>query len=78
MSVQEGAKEIGPERLPDLFRKNLYTEKIYPDVRSRSAIAIFGIYEGTGEWFSLSKQPVERAGFSFRAAKAKKKGRTRD
>ena len=36
VSVQGKAKEIGPDRLPDLFRKNPYMEKIYPDVRSRA------------------------------------------
>lgn len=34
VSVQGKAKEIGPEKLSDLFRKNSYMEKIYPDVRS--------------------------------------------
>ena len=38
VSVQGKAKEIGPDRLPDLFRKNPYMEKIYPDVRSHSAL----------------------------------------
>ena len=49
-------------------------EKIYPDVRSRSALTVFKIYEGTGEWFDLSKQPIERAGFSFGGAQAKESG----
>lgn len=35
VSVQGKAKEIGPDRLPDLFCKNPYMEKIYPDVRSQ-------------------------------------------
>lgn len=35
VSVQGKAKEIGPDRLPDLFRKNPYMEKIYPEVRSQ-------------------------------------------
>ena len=60
VSVQGKAKEIGPEKLPGLFRKNPYMEKIYPDVRSRSALTVFKIYEGTGEWFDLSRQPIER------------------
>ena len=71
VSVQGKAKEIGSEKLPDLFRKNPYMEKIYPDVRSRSALTVFKIYEGTGEWFDLSKQPIERASFSFGGARAK-------
>lgn len=44
VSVQGKAKEIGPDRLPDLFRKNPYMEKIYPDVRSHSALTVFKIY----------------------------------
>ena len=38
VSVQGKAKEIGPQRLPDLFCKNPYMEQIYPDARSRSAL----------------------------------------
>ena len=57
VSVQGRAKEIGPDRLGDLLRKNPYMEKIYPDARSRTALTVFQIYEGAGEWFDLSKQP---------------------
>ena len=72
VSVQGKAKEIGSDRLPDLFRKNPYMEKIYPDARSRSALTVFKIYEGTGEWFDLSKLTIERASFFFVGAQAKK------
>ena len=72
VSVQGKAKEIGTEKLPDLFRKNSYMEKIYPDVRSRSALTVFKVYEGTGEWFDLSKQPIERASFSFGGRRLRK------
>lgn len=74
VSVQGKAKEIGPDRLPDLFHKNSYMEKIYPDRRSRSALTVFKIYEGTGEWFDLSKFPIERASFSFGGVQAKENG----
>ena len=74
VSVQGKAKEIGPDRLPDLFRKNPYMEKIYPDVRSRSVLTVFKIYEGTGEWFDLSKRPIERESFSFGGSDARKEG----
>lgn len=74
VSVQGKAKEIGPDRLPELFRKNPYMEKIYPDVRSRSALTVFKIQEGTGEWFDLSQLPIERSGFSFGGAQAKESG----
>lgn len=58
-------KRGGPAKLSDLFEKNPYMEKIYPDMRSRSALTVFKIYEGIGEWFDLSKFPIERASFSF-------------
>lgn len=74
VSVQGKVKEIGPDRLPELFRKNPYMEKIYSDVRARSALTVFKIYEGTGEWFDLSQLPVERASFSFGGAQAKESG----
>lgn len=73
VSVQGKAKELGPDRLPDLFRKNPYMEKIYPDVRSRSALTVFQIYEGTGEWFALSQLPVERSAFAFGGAQTEKR-----
>ena len=68
VSVQGKAREIGPDRLPGLLRKNPYMERLYPDVHSRSALTVFQIYEGTGEWFDLSKLPIERASFSFGGA----------
>ena len=74
VSVQGKAREIGPGRLPDLFCKNPYMEKIYPDVKSRSALTVFKIYEGAGEWFDLSKQLIERASFSIGGAREKVTG----
>lgn len=65
VSVQGLAKEIGAEMLPRLFSKNPYMEKIYPDECTRSALTVFKIHQGTGEWFDLSKHPIERASFSF-------------
>jgi hypothetical protein len=35
--------------------------EIYPDTASRSALTVFVIYEGSGEWFDLSKK-TNRAG----------------
>ena len=74
LAIVRYAKEIGADMLPDLFRKNPYMEKIYPDVRSHSALTVFKIYEGTGEWFDLSKLPIERASFTFGGAQAKETG----
>lgn len=65
VSVRGKVKELGAEPLYRLFDKNPYMYDIYPTEESRSAISVFQIYEGTGEWFDLSKKPIERANFSF-------------
>ena len=40
-------------------------KEIYPTEQSRKALTVFRIYEGNGEWFDLSKKPIERAYFTF-------------
>ena len=74
VSIQGTAKEIGAEMLPSLFAKNPYMEKIYSDEQSRSALTVFKIIQGTGEWFDLSKLPIERATFSFGGSAARESG----
>lgn len=59
------AKEVGTERLGRLLEKNPYMYEIYPTEESRSALTVFCICEGSGEWFDLSKKPIERFSFSF-------------
>ena len=49
-------------------------EKIYPDVCSRSVLTVFKIYEGIGEWFDLTKLPIERNSFSFGIAQPAENG----
>lgn len=65
VSVRGEVCELGYELIPRLFAKNQYMEKIYPTEDSRKALSVFKIYRGTGEWFDLSKKPIERLGFSF-------------
>ena len=74
VSVHGRAVEIGPERLPGLFEKNPYMAQIYPDAASRQALTVFQIVEGTGEWFDLSRQPIERASFAFGGAEKEHSG----
>lgn len=74
VSVQGKVREIGAKLLPTLFEKNRYMEKIYPGEASRSAFTVFQIYRGTGEWFDLSKQPIERASFTFGGAAQRQAG----
>lgn len=74
VSIQGKVRELGQEMLPALFEKNEYMKKIYPSEQSRSALTVFQIYAGTGEWFDLSKLPIERASFAFGGAQEKQSG----
>lgn len=74
VSVRGRVRELGFDRISDLFAKNPYMNEIYPTASSREALTVFQIYEGTGEWFDLSKKPIERASFAFGGAKEKAEG----
>lgn len=65
MSIRGKVRELGDDRIPALFEKNPYMREIYPTEESMHALTVFQIYEGSGEWFDLSKKPIERASFSF-------------
>lgn len=74
ISVRGKVKEIGESFLPRLFEKNPYMCDIYPNEESRRALTVFKLYEGNGEWFDLSKKPIERASFTFGGASQKPEG----
>lgn len=74
LSIGGKVTEIGAERLPLLFRKNPYMHEIYPTAKSATALTVFQIYAGTGEWFDLSKKPIERDSFTFGETKAVQNG----
>ena len=65
ISVRGKVEEVGSDYLNKLFEKNSYMSEIYPTKESRKALTVFRIYDGCGEWFDLSKKPIERASFSF-------------
>ena len=68
ISIKGKAGEIGSDKIPELFDKNPYMKSIYPNKESMKALTVFQIYEGKGEWFDLSKKPIERTSFSFGAS----------
>lgn len=65
VSAKGKVKEIGKEYLDRLINKNPYMNEIYPTEESKQTLTVFKLYEGNGEWFDLSKKPIERASFSF-------------
>ena len=74
ISLRGMVTELGNTLLPRLFEKNPYMWEIYPTQESQKALTVFQIYEGVGEWFDLSQQPIERTSFSFGGAQAKETG----
>ncbi len=74
VSVRGKVRELGYEKIPELFEKNPYMKDIYPTEESMKALTVFQIYEGTGEWFDLSKKPIERDSFGFGGAENKYQG----
>ncbi|MCR4793882.1 MAG: 4Fe-4S binding protein [Ruminococcus sp.] len=74
ISVRGKVREIGAEMLPLLFENNSYMLEIYPTDESRKALTVFQIYECSGEWFDLSKKPIERDSFTFGGAENKESG----
>ncbi len=74
VSIRGKVRELGFERIPALFAKNPYMKEIYPTEDSMKALTVFQVYEGTGEWFDLSKKPIERASFTFGGATKEPEG----
>ena len=74
VSIRGKVRELGSDKIPALFAKNPYMREIYPTEESMQALTVFQIYEGTGEWFDLSKKPIERASFTFGGAAQKPEG----
>ena len=65
VSVRGKVRELGYDKIPELFEKNPYMHTIYPTEESMKALTDFQIVEGPGEWFDLSTKPHERAAFVF-------------
>ena len=74
VSIRGRVRELGYDKIPELFAKNPYMHDIYPTEDSMKALTVFQVYEGTGEWFDLSKKPIERASFTFGGAKKEPEG----
>lgn len=74
ISIRGKVRELGPGRIPHLFEKNPYMKQIYPTQSSMAALTVFQIYDGSGEWFDLSKKPIERASFTFGRVEKQQEG----
>lgn len=53
ISLRGKIKNIGSEKLDEIFEKNTYMQSIYPG-NTRTALEVFQIYEAQGEYFDIS------------------------
>lgn len=74
VNLRGDVRNIGKERLQEIFEKNPYMADIYPTEKSRDALEVFQIYRGSGELFDLSKRPIFRQSFTFGGEKEKSSG----
>lgn len=63
ISVRGKAVNIGSGKLKEVFEQNPYMAEIYPQEESRTALEVFQVAEGTGEFFDLSVKPIFRDAF---------------
>lgn len=68
ISLQGKVKNIGYQKLIDIFEENQYMKEIYPDEKSRNILEVFEIYEYKGEYFDLSQKPIFRQSFSNKSS----------
>lgn len=53
VSLRGRVKNIGSEKLDEIFEKNTYMQSIYPG-DTRKALEVFCLYEAEGEYFDIS------------------------
>lgn len=74
LSIRGKVRPLGEQAVQRLLEKNPYMYEIYPTQVSREAICVFCLYQGTGEWFDLSKKPIQRDSFWFGEAQPSVQG----
>ncbi len=74
VSLRGYIRNIGDEKLDEIFEKNTYMQKIYPG-DSRDALEVFQIYQATGEFFDISNPShIERASIVIGETEVKQSG----
>lgn len=74
VSLRGKIKNIGNKKLDEIFEKNTYMQKIYPD-DTRIALEVFQIYEAEGQYFDISDPShIVRDSFVIGAAEQKESG----
>lgn len=74
ISISGAVRNIGTEKLDEIFEKNPYMSDLYKTDEQRSALEVFCLYKGQGEFFDLSTKPITRASFALGKEIVKKYG----
>ena len=70
ISLRGKIKNIGSEKLNEIFEKNAYMQSIYPG-DTRGALEVFCLYEAQGEYFDISNPShITRDAFAIGLAKS--------
>ena len=72
ISLRGKVRNIGSEKLDEIFEKNAYMKSIYPG-DTRSALEVFCLYEAEGEYFDIS-DPAHVTRDSFTIGLAQRAG----
>ncbi len=74
VSLRGRVRNIGSEKLDEIFVRNPYMQDIYPD-DTRSALEVFRLYEASGEYFDISDPAhVRRDSFTLGGGETAERG----
>lgn len=73
VSIRGKVECIGKNKLDEVFKENPYMAEIYPQKESRTALEVFRLYDGEGEFFDLSTKPIIRENFYLGRNKSENK-----
>ncbi|WP_372753890.1 4Fe-4S binding protein [Labilibaculum sp.] len=65
ISIAGSVRNIGSDKREEIFKKNPYMATIYTSFESRTALNVFCLYKGQGEFFDLSTKPITRKSFAW-------------
>ena len=71
ISLRGKVRKAEPNLLEKIFEQNPYMQTIYPP-SARSALTVFELYEGQGEYFDLNSRPIYRQSFTIGGAEKNK------
>ena len=74
ITLRGKVKNIKAEKLDEIFKKNTYMQKLYSQ-ETRTALEVFCLYEGAGEFFDISNPlSVVRSSFALGKSELKQSG----